>query len=106
MKVFPLLLAELEGIFMHTLSRLQSQGVEEGESSSLIGRYLLLSSSGDQLSTGAELDTLKTLFSETLDILDTEVRLLKFTEHFNIWNEIQYRYCLNPYLSIIEEVPE
>ena len=68
-------LAELEGIFMHILSRLQFQGVQkEGESSSLIGRYLLHSSSGDQMSTAVELDTLKTLFYETLDILDTEVR--------------------------------
>lgn len=82
-------LAEIEGIFLHTLSRLQSEKEEEEQlepdsnscdglnsGSSLFSRasrYLIPATcSGDQLTSGPELDTIKLLFSETLDILDTQ----------------------------------
>jgi hypothetical protein len=90
----------MEGIFMHTLSRLQSpqdgagschnndsnsscgsnNSCDSNSSSSLFGRasrYLIPASSGDLTASPADLETLKLLFSETLDILDSEVPVEK-----------------------------
>jgi hypothetical protein len=76
---------------MHTLSRLQSSLEEDSShkdsssksscdsnsSSSLFARAsrYLIPESGDMVASAgtAQLETLKLLFSETLDILDTEV---------------------------------
>lgn len=68
-------LAELEGILMHTLSCLQFQGEASISLMAGAGRYLI-PASGDltasQLTAEADYDTLKLLFAETLDILDSE----------------------------------
>ncbi len=60
---------------MQTLSRLQSSGEEAASLATRASRFLI-PASGDlasRLTTEAELDSLKLLFAETLDILDSEV---------------------------------